>query len=78
MDFSEQFREYLLPDEAEVRSAVATAMIVLDTNVLLSAYRFAPTAREELLAAIEQLGDRVWVPHQVGLEFHRNRYSVIA
>ncbi|WP_194822738.1 PIN-like domain-containing protein [Micromonospora sp. S-DT3-3-22] len=51
---------------------------MFDTNVLLNLYRFAPAARSELLSAFERLGDRVYVPHQVALEFHRNRLDVIA
>lgn len=46
--------------------------------MLLSVYRFAPKAREELLSTLRTLGNRVWVPHQVGLEFHRNRLEVMA
>ncbi|MEV4515142.1 PIN domain-containing protein [Dactylosporangium sp. NPDC049525] len=76
--FSEQFSHFLSPSDEDTAAAIKTGFIVLDTNVLLSAYRFAPNAREELLSAIERIGDRVWVPHQVGLEFHKNRYEVVA
>ncbi|WP_174535757.1 PIN-like domain-containing protein [Micromonospora chalcea] len=52
-------------------------MVVLDTNVLLSAYRFAPLAREQLLSAMERLKSRLWIPHRVAFEFHRRRLDVI-
>lgn len=52
-------------------------MVVLDANVLLSAYRFAPTARNELLSVLEKMVDRIWIPHRVAEEFHRNRLKVI-
>ena len=26
---------------------------------------------------MEKLGDRLWIPHQVGLEFHQNRINVV-
>jgi len=40
------------------------------TNVMLAAQRFARRARDELFGALEKLGDRLWIPHQVALE-HR-------
>jgi hypothetical protein len=74
---SDSFGYLLLPTEAETAAAVASSMVVVDTNVLLDAYRFAAPARAELLDALEKLGDRLWIPHQVALEFHRNRLKVI-
>nr|WP_240939807.1 PIN domain-containing protein [Planosporangium flavigriseum] len=53
-------------------------LIVLDTNVLLSAYRFAPQAREELLTVLSRLQERLWIPDQVAYEFHKTRFGVIA
>ncbi|MEU7778276.1 PIN domain-containing protein [Micromonospora parva] len=58
--------------------AVTSGLVVLDTNVLLDAYRFAPRARNELFEALEKLSERLWIPHQVALEFHKNRATVIA
>ena len=46
--------------------------------MLLSLYRFRVEARDDLFRVLERLGDRLWIPYQVGLEFHRNRLSVIA
>jgi len=76
-DFSDQFQHFLLPTEKEVESALTSGLIVLDTNVLLSAYRFAEEAREQLISVIERLADRLFLPHQVGLEFHRRRIEVM-
>ncbi|MGS2615117.1 PIN-like domain-containing protein [Micromonospora sp. LZ34] len=76
--FSAAFMHFLAPSEETVRVALTSGLVVLDTNVLLSAYRFAPKAREELLSTLQRMTDRVWVPHQVGLEFHRNRLEVMA
>jgi hypothetical protein len=55
-----------------------TALFVFDTNVLLNLYRYQERTREELFSTLEKLGDRVWIPHHVALEFQRNRLSVIA
>lgn len=74
----DQFQHFYAPDEAAVATAIKTGLGVPDTNVLLSLYRFQEDARDELFGALEKLGDRLWIPHQVGLEFHRNRLNVIA
>lgn len=72
------FAAYYSPGEDAVATALRTGLVTPDTNVLLAAYRFERQARDELLSAFEQLGDRLWVPYQVALEFHRNRLGVIA
>ncbi|MCA2215635.1 PIN-like domain-containing protein [Jidongwangia harbinensis] len=76
-NFSDGFEEYLPPSQQEVEDLLKRALIVLDTNVLLDLYRFAKTARTELFDAFGKLGDRLWIPHQVALEFHRNRAAVV-
>lgn len=72
------FRHWLPSTERDKAQAVTSGLVVLDTNVLLDAYRFAPRARDELFEALEKLGNRLWIPHQVALEFHKNRATVIA
>lgn len=51
------------------------ATIVLDTNVLLAPYKLSAAAREDALRAIESSAERLWLPHQVGVEFYRNHAS---
>jgi hypothetical protein len=34
-------------------------------------------AREDVLRLLRQLNDRLWIPYQAALEFHRNRFNVI-
>lgn len=75
--FSDSFHYYIPPSERVIKGAFQGGMIVLDTNVLLSAYRFAPKARKELLSAIRRVAGRVWIPHRVAEEFHKNRIGVI-
>ena len=73
----DQFRHLYIPDEQAVATAMQTGLITPDTNVLLNLYRFQNVARDQLFGALETLGDRLWIPHQVGLEFHRNRLSIM-
>ncbi|WP_427763302.1 PIN domain-containing protein [Streptomyces sp. DSM 41931] len=61
----------------DYKEAVKSYLIVLDTNVLLELYRFTPQARNELLDVLEQLGQRLWVPHQVVSEYHKRRFTAV-
>ena len=62
------------PEEA---SAIWDAAIfVPDANVLLHCLRHAQNVREQLLRLFGILEDSLWIPYQVGLEFHRNRLDV--
>ncbi len=54
------------------------ALFVFDTNILLNLYRYQSGAREELIAILNRLSNRIWIPYHVALEFQRNRLSVIS
>lgn len=53
-----------------------SAIFVPDANVLLHCLRHTTVVRDELLRLFEALGDALWIPYQVGLEFQRNRLDV--
>ncbi|EML2247544.1 TPA: hypothetical protein MAK88_002726 [Klebsiella aerogenes] len=61
----------------EIWSSNAT-LFVFDTNCLLNLYRCEDHTREEILNVMRALAPRTWIPFQVGLEYQRNRRSVIA
>lgn len=66
------------PDIEEPSADLYTsALVVLDANVLLAFYEIGATARGEVLGIMNALAGRLWVPHQVGLEFNRNRRRVV-
>ncbi|GAB4584296.1 PIN-like domain-containing protein [Nocardia sp. IFM 10818] len=67
----------VLSDDVREPFYIGNGIIVLDTNVLLSLYEYTATARDEVLDALELIGERLWLPHQVGLEFVRGRRRVI-
>lgn len=69
---------YERPDDEEVNTALREATVVLDTNVLLGLYRASPTLRTKRLEVLKTIGPRLFVPHQVGVEFHSNRRDVAA
>ncbi|NBA80475.1 DUF4935 domain-containing protein [Pseudomonas putida] len=72
------FPQYEYSDLRDYAEIWKTAVFVFDTNVLLNLYRYQKRTQEELLEALEKLSNRIWIPHQVALEFQRNRLKVIA
>jgi hypothetical protein len=73
----EQFAVWYPRTAEEREQFVTNGLITVDTNVLLHLYRMTDKGRSEMLDLLSSLGDRLWIPHQVGLEFHRNRFNVI-
>lgn len=52
------------------------AIFVPDANVLLHCLRHPAAVRQEILRLFDVLRESLWIPYQVGLEFHRNRLDV--
>lgn len=71
------FEAYKTPDEDDYRRVLTSGLVVPDTNVLLNLYRYNSSAQQDLLAVLERIGDQLWVPHQVLVEFWRNRESTL-
>lgn len=72
-----EFQAFIPPDDAIFKELWASARVVLDTNVVLNLYRFSDATRDEFLAVLESLKDRLWMPHQVGWEFFRRRSAAM-
>lgn len=72
------FQSFYPPPKEFFDALWKDALIVLDTNVLLDMYRYSDSTRRDFFALFEKIADRLWIPHQVGLEFSRNRPVVIA
>jgi hypothetical protein len=72
-----QFSGYYRPKAEELAQKFKECVFVLDTNVLLHLYRYTPETRDNLISVLHAVKDRVWIPHQVGQEYHENRVSVI-
>ena len=71
------FEAYRTPTETDYQQAMTAGLVVPDTNVLLNLYRYNPTARQDLFAVLTSLRDRLWIPHQVVVEFWRNREAAL-
>ena len=72
-----QFAEYYeLPKEC-LNEIWDNSLIVFDTNVLLNLYRYNDETRNEFIKIIKFYKKRLWIPYQVGLEFHRRREDIM-
>lgn len=72
------FLGYYKPTQEDFKEMWEHGLIVLDTNVLLDLYKLPAPARDESIAVLEKMKNRLWIPHQVALEFQRNRLGVIS
>ena len=72
------FHAYYRLSEGDIASLWKEGLIVPDANVLLNVYRWSESTATELLKLFKALKERLWLPHQVGREFYRNRLSVIS
>ncbi|MFD5756185.1 PIN domain-containing protein [Streptomyces sp. NPDC127044] len=69
------FEAYRTPADLDYRSVLQHGLVVLDTNVLLDLYRMNGRVREDMLTVLKTISERLWTPHQVLVEFWRNRQS---
>jgi len=73
----ETFPGHHRPSAEEFAELWSEALIVPDTNVLLTLYRLPEDTRGKLLEILGGLKERLFVPYQVGVEFQRGRLAVI-
>lgn len=74
----ELFSAFYPPTQDDLREMWEGATIVFDTNALLNFYRYSKKTQDGIWPILDSLEDRLWIPHQVGLEFHRRRVGVMA
>ena len=69
---------YSTPEESlsDIWSSEAT-LFVFDTNCLLNLYRCEEHTREDILNVMKAIANRIWIPFHVGLEYQKNRRTVI-
>lgn len=73
-DGFEGYRTATRDDHIEV---LQQGLVVLDTNVLLDLYRYGKQGRDDLIAALRAIGDRLWIPNHALVEFWRNREGIL-
>lgn len=72
------FSSYYRPSNGEFAILWRTCFFAFDANVLLDFYRYSPDTQKSLFRILDRLKNRVWIPHQAALEFHKNRLKVIS
>jgi len=72
------FPGYCKKSENEIKKIWENGIILFDTNVLLNLYRYSDSTRDTILDLISKFSKQIYLPHQAGLEYNRNRYEVIA
>lgn len=73
------FKGFYNPTEEQLQAAWGSeeTLFVLDTNVLLNLYGYAEQTREDFFELLDSLGEKLWIPFHVGLEYQRRRLEVI-
>ncbi|MCY9589706.1 hypothetical protein PC41400_15910 [Paenibacillus chitinolyticus] len=66
------FSGFYHPSDEEFKKLWSECVFIFDTNSLLNIYRYPKDARELLLKILKNLSDRIWIPHQIAYEYHRN------
>jgi len=71
------FRGYYRPTDNEFIQLWNDGFFVLEANILLNMYRYTPKTRKEFINILNKISDRIWIPYQVAIEYHKNRLNVI-
>lgn len=74
----DDFGAFRTPTAEDFTAVLTGGLVAPDANVLLNLYRYTEQARTDLLQALGALESRLWVPHQVLVEFWRNRESTLS
>ena len=74
------FKGFYTPNTSEARDIWddACTIFVFDTNFLLNFYSYEEETRNELFDLLNVIKDRLWLPHQVALEYQMRRLEIIA
>ncbi len=61
-----------------IGAAWKTHTFVFDTNILLNFFRYSEATRKDFETVLENIKDRVWIPHRVAQEYFNRRTTVIS
>jgi hypothetical protein len=51
-------------------------IFVVDANVLLDLYSYSSKVRKEIIKTFRKVSSRIWIPHQVALEYYDNKERI--
>ena len=72
-----KFPGYCRLTESEFLQLWGNCLFTFDANVLLNLYRYTPETKDSLINIMQKVSDRIWLPYQAALEYHRGRITVI-
>jgi hypothetical protein len=72
-----EFYGFYAPNQNEIDKSWNEGIFVFDANTLLNLYRYSDSTRKDFLMVLSKLKDKLYMPYQVGYEYHSNRDSVI-
>ena len=72
-----QFIGFYNPTKKQLDKSWSEGVFVFDTSCLLNLYRYSISTKNDFTLVLDKIKDRVFLPHQVGHEFHTNRLHVI-
>lgn len=71
------FFEFYKLDNETFKNIWERGLIIIDANILLNFYRYKEATKRQLFTILDKSKERIWLPHQVALEYHRNRIKAI-
>lgn len=75
-----KFKEFYKYSDDEIKKIWNECIFVFDTNVLLDLYRYSKDTSDKYIDILKKVKTEktIWIPHQVGLEFHKKRITLIS
>jgi hypothetical protein len=71
------FLGYYEPTKEQTDTSWETGVFAFDANTLLNLYRYTEETRKDFLSALHALKNRIYLPYQSAVEYHRSRRSLI-
>jgi hypothetical protein len=71
------FDMFYVPESTDFERLWKECIFVFDANILLNLYRYSIKTTDIFLDIINKFSSRIWIPHQVALEYQANRMGVI-
>ncbi|CAH1192639.1 hypothetical protein PAECIP111892_01056 [Paenibacillus auburnensis] len=66
------FSGYNTPTPEDFQKLWSNCLFVFDANTLINLYRFTKRSRDLMVSVMKKAEGKIWITHQVALEYHRN------
>lgn len=70
-------KEYIELTDEQKENIWNNCDFIFHTNVLLNLYRYSPKMSKLIIASMNDLKDRIWIPYNIAEEFLKNRHNII-